>query len=367
MANEEHVAILKQGVEVWNKWWEDNFSILEDNSADFRFINLCGTDLRGANLDGAKFNHANLDSVNFSNAQLSSVDFSSAQLTDVNFNSASLDNANLSYTNLFNTKFHNCNLQNVNFHAAFLLVDTDFYKCNFHGTIFSGIDLSQATNLDTSIHNGPSFMDTHTIQQSGHLPKEFLQGIGLANWEIEQTKLYQKNLDPNLASDILYKVHELRFGLPLQVHNLFISYAHLNTEFVNKIANSLEEKEIRFWHDTKDLPDSPAGPLGKIILKEMKGCVVLLVLSKESVSRPWVRFEMENAAKMEVEEGREVLLPIALDDAWKTYNWPIELADRIKRYNIIDFSEWQDDVIYNQRFEQVLKGLDLFYKNDEST
>ena len=29
MANEEHVAILKQGVEAWNKWRDENRTITE--------------------------------------------------------------------------------------------------------------------------------------------------------------------------------------------------------------------------------------------------------------------------------------------------------------------------------------------------
>ncbi|MBZ0286079.1 MAG: pentapeptide repeat-containing protein, partial [Anaerolineae bacterium] len=54
MANPEHVAILKQGVETWNAWrevtWrEANHSVIPDLSeADFS-----GTDLAKANLSGA--------------------------------------------------------------------------------------------------------------------------------------------------------------------------------------------------------------------------------------------------------------------------------------------------------------------------
>ena len=60
MANEEHVALLKQGVEVWNKWREENPDIRPDLSeADLTGANLArrepatGADLRGADLSGA--------------------------------------------------------------------------------------------------------------------------------------------------------------------------------------------------------------------------------------------------------------------------------------------------------------------------
>ena len=43
MANEEHLEILKQGVDVWNRWREENREVRPDLSA---------ADLREANLDG---------------------------------------------------------------------------------------------------------------------------------------------------------------------------------------------------------------------------------------------------------------------------------------------------------------------------
>lgn len=45
MANEEHLAILRQGVEVWNKWRKKNYKVLKP-------------DLSGINLSGANLRHA---------------------------------------------------------------------------------------------------------------------------------------------------------------------------------------------------------------------------------------------------------------------------------------------------------------------
>ena len=61
MANEEHLKILKQGVEQWNKWRLEN-AIRPDLSD----ANLSGADLRasadlsGANLSGANLSRADL-------------------------------------------------------------------------------------------------------------------------------------------------------------------------------------------------------------------------------------------------------------------------------------------------------------------
>jgi len=390
VANDEHVAILKQGVEVWNQWRNDYPYLTPDlSNANFSGINLTNANFNNSNLENIFLRNTILNYVDFTNANLIQADLRHTYLVKADLCGSTLNRAYLTrayvkdavliYTNLATcdlTKvdFIDSNLAGANFTDANLmdanLINTIFEDVKFENTllsrtVFSGINLSNTLGLSSCKHYGPCFVDNQTLKLSGELPEIFLKGIGLADWEIEQVKLYQKDLDSHVASDILYKIHELRFDSPIQIHNLFLSYAHKDSSFVDEIASSIDKKGIRFWRDSKDLPVAPAGPLGKVILKEMKGCIVLLVLSKESVSRPWVRFEIENAAKMEVEEGREVLLPIALDDAWKTYNWPIELADRIKRYNIIDFSDWQDEDIYKQRFEQVLKGLDLFYKNDE--
>jgi hypothetical protein len=53
MADEKHVALLKQGVEVWNKWRQNTRDIKVDlsdanlNGADLSLARLRGADLRG--------------------------------------------------------------------------------------------------------------------------------------------------------------------------------------------------------------------------------------------------------------------------------------------------------------------------------
>ena len=64
MANEEHFAILKPGVEAWNKWREEHLLILPK---------LSGADLRGANLTGANVEGAILWSTTFGDVDLSAV------------------------------------------------------------------------------------------------------------------------------------------------------------------------------------------------------------------------------------------------------------------------------------------------------
>ena len=56
MANDEHVALLKQDVDAWNAWRKANPHICPDLAG----ANLSGADLSGANLSGANLSEAGL-------------------------------------------------------------------------------------------------------------------------------------------------------------------------------------------------------------------------------------------------------------------------------------------------------------------
>jgi hypothetical protein len=73
MAKDEHVAILKQGVEAWNAWRAENPDIRPDLSgADLWKIGvtLVQANLSGANLSRANLTLEGLDFANLSNAEL---------------------------------------------------------------------------------------------------------------------------------------------------------------------------------------------------------------------------------------------------------------------------------------------------------
>jgi hypothetical protein len=73
VANEEHLAILKKGVEAWNRWRKTNPDVRVDlNSAD-----LVGFDLADANLGGASLSGAILTGAHTAYTVLGSVDLSS--------------------------------------------------------------------------------------------------------------------------------------------------------------------------------------------------------------------------------------------------------------------------------------------------
>ena len=71
MANREHMAILKKGVEEWNAWRREKPSLVPDLSGvSFARANLCGVNFHEANLHWAYFREADLRGANLSRANL---------------------------------------------------------------------------------------------------------------------------------------------------------------------------------------------------------------------------------------------------------------------------------------------------------
>ncbi len=86
MVNQELVEILKQGVEVWNKWLKNNLNVKIDlNHADLR-----GADLRGANFFDANFSYAKLSGADLRDADLILADLRGADLRGADITGASL-------------------------------------------------------------------------------------------------------------------------------------------------------------------------------------------------------------------------------------------------------------------------------------
>src|SRR6188472_2280748 len=91
MANDEHVALLKQGVEAWNEWRDEN----RDIRPNLREANLREANLRRANLREANLNGANLGGANLSGANLREAKLCEANLIEANLSEANLREANL--------------------------------------------------------------------------------------------------------------------------------------------------------------------------------------------------------------------------------------------------------------------------------
>jgi uncharacterized protein YjbI with pentapeptide repeats len=356
MANEEQLAILRRGVDVWNNWREENPYAF----VDLRHANLSETDLRGANLSRTDLAEANLDGTNLRRAFLSQANLRKTLLKKANLKKALLVEANLNEANLSNANFSQATLYGASLQGA-LLIGSNFFRTYVGDTIFANSDLSQIIGLEQTAHNNPSFITTDTfVLSKGNIPKVFLRGCGLSDWEIESIRLY----DPDLSNDdfinIQNTIFDLRRHQALQVSSLFISYNHGDGAFVDKLENYLNDKGIRFW---RDIHDATAGRLEKVVNRAMRlNPTVLLILSQYSLKSDWVEHEVRTARELEKEIGRDVLCPVALDDSWKNSSWPKRIMEQVMEYNILDFSNWTDDSKFENTFNKLIDGLELFYQ-----
>jgi hypothetical protein len=169
MANNEHVAMLKQGVAAWNEWRLKNLDIRPDLSkANLSWANLREADLREAilpranlshaNLSGASLREANLIQANFSGADLRRADLTVANLVDANLSGTDLRGAILNAANLIHANFSGANLSRADLYSATLvstdLTRADLTDCHIHGVSAWRLKLDSRTKQQNLVITG---------------------------------------------------------------------------------------------------------------------------------------------------------------------------------------------------------------------
>jgi len=254
MANPEHLEILKQGVEQWNRWREDNPDVAPDlRYADLRAANLCGAHLRKADLSSADLRMADFHGANLSGAAL----------RGANLSGVSLGRANLHYTNICSAN----------------LAQTDFSGAGVGSTIFDDVYMSNAKGVEAANHSWPSTIGVDTVCKSnGKVPEVFLRGCGVP--------------------DELIAYIGAMVGRPIEFYSCFISYSTHNQEFAERLHADLQAKGVRCWFAPHDVRG------GRKIHEQIDEAIrlhdrLLLILSEHSMSSEWVKTEIAKARKRE--------------------------------------------------------------------
>ena len=270
MANPEHLKILKQGVEQWNKWRKKhpkvgpNLSKARLDGADLGWAGVLdpssGTDLHDANLSGAGLLGANLLLANLTRADLGGADLHDARLSGADLRGANLRGANLRGAMLEGANLGrvsagrrdvtrmtlNCggaDLRGANLGGTMLmranlngakLSGADFTAAVAEATNFADVDLSGAKGLETIKHYGPSTIGIDTIYKSrGKIPEAFLRGCGVPDEFIAY-----------IGSMV---------GRPIEFYSCFISYSSKDQEFAERLHADLQAKGVRCWFATEEM------------------------------------------------------------------------------------------------------------------
>ena len=151
MANQEQVEILKQGVQVWNKWRAKNLGF----QVDLFGADLSGADLRQANLSGADLRQANLWKADLREANLSGANLSGASLMGAYLNRAHLGGAHLYAAHLMGADLNGADLREANLNetnlSGALLMGANLKRANLSGADLSGADLRGTSLIRTVI------------------------------------------------------------------------------------------------------------------------------------------------------------------------------------------------------------------------
>ncbi len=164
-------TLLKQGVEVWNKWREKNSEIKLD---------LGGVDLSGANLECVDLSGADLRGAYFRGAHLREANLYMADLVGANFEETCLRGANLQGADCYKANFRKADLGEANL-AQVNIRRADLVEATLEGANLSQADLLQANLMQANLHKANLYRAT-------------LEGTNLIEANLEGVDLLEVNL-----------------------------------------------------------------------------------------------------------------------------------------------------------------------------
>jgi len=402
MPNQKHFEIVKQGVDEWNKWREENPEIEPDlsdidlsdmklNSAnlsdtdnlrdtdlrrsilrntDFRGANLVRADLRAVNINKASFNLAKLREANFSEAYLRESDLSEADLKKAYFIRADLVRVDLWESNLTKADFRwayliGTDLKEANLTQADLrwahLSESNLIQANL-----SQANLIKASIIKTNLHHSnlkdvimawTNFGDVDlSLTKELHTAHHFgpssigIDTIMRSNGKIPETFLRETGVSDNIIQNMALLTEK---GLSHQ--NCFISHSGKDLEFAEKLYTDLQNKGVRCWFASEDLKigDKTWDSIYHYIRMRDK---VLLILSEDSISNDWVENEVNAALAEENKRKKPIVFPIRVDAAVLDSDQPwAEYINKTRK--ICDFSNWKDHDAYHQAIDKLLDDI----------
>ena len=292
MAEQEHLDILGQGVEVWNNWRRENAQVRPDLSgaslvqAKLRHADLHGADLHETNFGEADLSQANLHEANLSQANLGyanlmwagvrKANLTQAVLTGAALREASLSDADLREADLRNadleeTDLHKADLRGADLRHAYLyeadlrhadLRGAQLVEAYLHGASLIGANLGEAdltgANLNDANLNGANL--NRAVLDMAVLVGTSLRGATLVGCSIHGVSVWRVDLEAAEQRDLVVS----GFGEPtVTVDNLEVAqfiYLLLNNQKVRDVIDTITSKAVlilgRFTEERKAVLDA---------------------------------------------------------------------------------------------------------------
>ncbi len=138
MANEEHLKLIKNGIDNWNEWRQKNPEL----KPDLTLADLRGSKLQKINLNNSNLKECKLQFSNLSGAYLEGANLTKAKLQEACLQNTHMKSCNLSGAGMLESDLQNADLENANLEGAQFNEDTLFTQTNLKGA-----NLTSATGL----------------------------------------------------------------------------------------------------------------------------------------------------------------------------------------------------------------------------
>jgi hypothetical protein len=263
MANQEHLAIFKQGVEVWNKWRKEHPNIRPDLSkiglieafhiqhhhhdlrSELEKYDQNGVILQLVQQLFKEEKQEILSQINLWEVDLSRTDLSGASFSEVDLSGGRLDEANLNGVNFEKVNLSEASLISANLSGNFS--NANLHRADLSGARLIGVDLSGASIIDTNLI-GTSLIGTN-------LRNAIIRNCsiyGISAWDVKLEGATQFNLVITLPSEPTITVDNLKVAQ--FIHLL------LNNQEIRDVIDSITSKVVlilgRFTNERKAVLDA---------------------------------------------------------------------------------------------------------------
>jgi uncharacterized protein YjbI with pentapeptide repeats len=403
MANNEHLDILNQGVEIWNKWREDNPQIKPDlssaNLTGFDFVLPKGItenltfnfplhiapnwiDIKGVNLRRANLSRASLAGSHLLLADLCEANLIEANLSGADLRKSNLQRAVLGYTTMRAAdRFYASSQKHLEIFIGANLSDAGLSGADMTEAALIGVDFSRADLEEAVLVNSKLF--------GANLSDALINRANLTECQLQTTKLVGINLSSVLGLDSVRHlapstvsmdtIYESEGQIPIsflrgcglpdsfieyiesltedgrRYYSCFISYSSADEDFAKRLHADLQDNGVRCWFAPEDMKigDRIRTAIDQSIRNYDK---LLIVLSEHSITSQWVEKEVETAFEEEKMRKQPVLFPIRLDRL--VFDTDESWAADIRRLcHIGDFSNWKDHDAYSIALTRLLRDL----------